>query len=448
MEHLTHSHSTRRKKLLNGFWKERKLHAGSNGGDCTGEVMCKGKWLRLFEFWRRCQASLSSSLLLANLVLACGAASTGPDEGGVRERWYQVQNGQAWARPAVLGNTVIFGTGDGHIVARDVDGGILRWSTRVGNQAISGANLLVRQGVVVAPVSSYTVGLDAATGRELWRYEAPLDTVGRPSGTAQPGQVALSRIDADDATVYIPAWGASVSAVDLQSGAIRWIWQPGRMQGDTAASGVFRSGSMGVRVSGDTVLATVWHYVTSLGGTSEAWVVALNRLTGSELWRVRLPHQGSGVVISTPPALHNNLIIVRTLHARVYAIDRTTRQLMWEFTSPTSSLSTVSAPEVRDGTVYVDGGDQRLYSIRAVDGAVRWTSAFPAQITADILVTDRRITFTNGGELFVIDRETGAHVATARQPRTHDSLFSSATQFANGLVFASVGDGAWCFEEP
>lgn len=381
-------------------------------------------------------------------ALACTAAATGPDASGVRERWYHGQGGQAWARPAVLGNTVYFGTGEGQIIARAVDTGLPTWSSVVGNSQINGANLLARRDILIAPVGGFTVGLDAATGQEVWRYEAPLDTVGRPPGNARPGQVALSRIDADETTVYIPAWGASVSAVDLRSGATRWIWQPGPMEGDTGTSGVFRSGSMGVRVSGDTVFATVWHYVTPLGGTSESWVVALDRPTGSELWRVRLPHQGAGVVISAPPAIYNNLVIVRTLHARVYALDRTTRKIVWEFRAPSANLSTVSAPEVHSGTVYIDGGDQTLYALRAADGSVVWSSPFPAQISADMLVTDRRITFTNGSELFVVDRETGVRVATAKQPRTHDPLFSSPAQFARGLVFVTVADGAWCFEEP
>lgn len=48
------------------------------------------------------------------------------------------------------------------------------------------------------------MGLDAVTGRELWRYAAPLDTVDagpRPN----PGQVVEAHVDADDAMVYIPA---------------------------------------------------------------------------------------------------------------------------------------------------------------------------------------------------------------------------------------------------
>lgn len=395
------------------------------------------------------RGSLILPLAISTLVGWSCRNSSGPADGGVRERWYQSQPGWAWARPAVSGNTVFFGTGDGQIIARDVGTGNPRWATRVGPDPVNGANIVVRSGVLVAPILNYTIGIEAATGRMLWRYEAPHDTTGSSPGAAtRPGQVVLSRIDADDATVYIPAWGASVSAVDLATGALRWVWQPGLIAGDTAASGVFRSGSMSVRVGGDTVFATMWHNVNRQGGTSEAWVVALERLTGLELWRVRLPYQGSGVLIGGAPALSGNLVIVHTVSARTYAIDRTTQAIAWEFTVPIPTLSTIAQAEVFGNVVYVDGGDGRIYALRPNDGAVIWSGEFSSQTAKDMLVTERRIILTDGGKLFVLDRQTGARIATVTQPRTQDPLFSSPAAFADGLVFVSVADAAWCFEEP
>ncbi len=374
--------------------------------------------------------------------------SSGPSDGGVRERWYQAQPGWAWARPAVSGNTVYFGTGDGQIIARDVSNGNPRWAARFGADPVKGANILVKSGVVVAPILNYTVGIEAATGRVLWRYEAPHDTTGNaPGAITRPGQVVLSRIDADDATVYIPAWGASVSAVDLATGAPRWVWQPGPITGDTAVSGVFRSGSMSVRVGGDTVFATMWHYVNRQGGTSEAWVVAIERTTGVEIWRVKLPYQGSGVLIDGAPALYGNLVIVHTVSGRTYAIDRTTQEIAWEFTVP-NTLSTDAQAEVYAGIIYVDAGDGRIYALRPNDGGVIWSGEFSSQTARDMLVTERRIVLTDGGKLYVLDRQTGARIATVTQPRTHDPLFSSPAAFADGLVFVTVAEAAWCFEEP
>lgn len=386
--------------------------------------------------------------LMLALAGSCRDPS-GTDTDGVKEKWYLAQVGYSNARPAVLGSLVYFGTGDGQIIARDVTSGRVNWTTAVANGSVQGANLVGRGDVVVAPVLSYTVGLDASTGRELWRYEAPDDTTGLASGTAPgPGSVAQSRIDGDASTVFIPAWGASLSAVNLHSGTVQWVWKPGAIAGDTAASGVFRSGSMGARVSGDTVFVTLWHYLNRAGVTSEAWVVAIDKVTGTEFWRVKLPYQGAGVLIQTAPVVYRNLVIVHTLSGRTYAIDRLSQTISWEFTPPGTLRSTTAGPEVFGDAVYVDGGDGRIYALRAADGARLWSYDFQAQTTRDMLATNRRLIFTQGNLLHVLDRLTGLRVAVTSQPRTNDPLFASAPAFSDGLVFVAVADAAWCFEEP
>jgi len=382
--------------------------------------------------------------VILGLASCSSQNSLGPGEGGVKERWYQPQAGWAGARPGVSDGTVYFGTGNGHIVARNVTTGVPRWTTRVGPDPVNGANILVRGGVVIAPVRNYTVGIDAQTGVVLWNYPSPDDF----AGSGNPGQVVRSRIDSDEGTVYIPAWGASVSAVDIRTGTARWVWRPGPIAGDTGVAGAFRSGSMGVHVNGETVFATMWHFLNQQGGISEAWVVALERLTGVELWRVKLPYQGSGTLIHGAPVTYGQLVIVHTLSGRTYAIDRNTRGIAWEFTVPSARLSTNAQTEILGDEVYIDGGDSNIYALNAANGTVRWTAPFASQTTTDILVTQRRVTFTEGGTLYVLDRQTGARIAAVSQPRTHDPLFSSPAAYADGLVFVTVAEAAWCFEEP
>lgn len=184
------------------------------------------------------------------------------------------------------------------------------------------------------------------------------------------------------------------------------------------------------------------------GVTSEAWLIALDRESGRELWRMKLPYQGAGVLIEGAPAVYRNLVIVHTLSARTYAIDRASQRVAWEFMAPGAKLSTISGPALYGDLVYVDGGDEHIYALRASDGISIWAADFPSQATRDILVTDRRIIFTNGGTLFVLDRESGNQVASVAQPRTHDPLFGSSPVFSDGFVFVTVADAAWCFEEP
>lgn len=193
------------------------------------------------------------------------------------------------------------------------------------------------------------MGLDATSGAERWRHAAPPDV---PLGGAQarPGAVVMSHVDADDATVFVPAWGASVSAVDLRTGAVRWAWVPGPTAGDTAAAGRFRSGAQGVRVSGDTVFATAWHALDAQGLKTEPWVVALDKGTGRELWRVVLPQYTGGLTITGAPALHRDLVVVTSVGGHAWAIDRTTRQVAWHHV-PQTQFATFAGAAVYDGTV-------------------------------------------------------------------------------------------------
>jgi serine/threonine-protein kinase len=205
---------------------------------------------------------------------------------------------------------------------------------------------------------------------------------------------------------------------------------------------------MGVQVSGDTVFATMWHWLNRAGVSSEAWVVAIDKLTGAEFWRVRLPYQAAGVLIQTAPAVYKNLVIVHTLSGRTYAIDRSSQTVAWEFTPAGPLHSTTAGPELAGDEVYVDGGDGNIYALHAADGSRVWSYAFEAQTTRDMLATDRRLIFTQGSLLYILDRSTGSRVAVTGQPRTTDPLFASAPAVAEGLVFVSVAGAAWCFEEP
>jgi outer membrane protein assembly factor BamB len=380
------------------------------------------------------------------MVVACNHRSTGIENDDVRQRWYRAQRGESSARPAIAGTFVYFGTGDGKVVARDRNTGNEQWTTTVSNTnaAVQGANLIARSGTVVVPVVSHVVGIDGTTGQERWRFNAPPDTVGN-GPKSLPGSVIKTRIDANDDVVLIPAWGASVSAVDLRDGAVRWTWQPGPAPSDTATSGVFRSGSMGVRISGNTAYATVWHFRDRQGLTSEAWLVALDVATGRELWRYVQPAYTGGVNVQGAPGFAGNLVIFATVGGHITAIDRTTHNVVWA-SAPETRFATVTQAEVVDNVVYADGGDERLYALSAATGSVLWSSpTFSA--SEDLLVTPKAIYHVNGGKIRIVNRANGRIVATVGVQDLDDAI-ESPPAFADGAIFVNVTAAAWSFDEP
>lgn len=359
-----------------------------------------------------------------------------------RQLWFQPQQGFSDSRPVVVGDLVIFGTGDDKLVARRRSDGSAVWSTNVG-QPVWGERLVARNGVVVASLLQTTVAVVAASGVILWYYAAPRDTI---DGNTLPGQVMDNRIDADDQTVFIPAWGASVSAVDLASGTLRWVWQASRTVTDTEAISLFPSGASGVRVSGDTVYATVWHNLVRSGVSSEIWVVALDKHTGRELWRFTLPCYWGGACIDGAPAIYRSLVIVND-GSHEFAIDSRTQQIAWDFHT-TPAVTTVSESELYGDVVYHDGGDRTIYALSAATGALVWKAPIPNTATSDLLVTDQRVIFSNGMFMEAIDRTTGKFILDQQTRGGLNMPITSPAAADARQIFVSVWGGAWSFVEP
>lgn len=362
----------------------------------------------------------------------------------VRERWMQPQPGIGLSRPVVVGDLVVFSAGGGELIARRLATGEAVWQVQVSpTEPIAGAHLLESTGVVVAAARHSVHGVDAATGAVLWNYTTPVDSV--DDVNPRPGLVDGARLDADAATVYVPAWGASVSALDLRTGAVRWVWRP-------PAGTPNRTGSMGVRVSGDTVLATVWHFLNSTGTQSESWLVALDGGTGRQLWALVLPAPGYLVDIECAPAIWGRLALVNTGNGQLFAVDRFTRAIVWQTpvadTQGQGLLQTTASPAVEGDVVYHDAGTAELIARNTADGRLLWKVPASAEFVADLTVTPRRVTGTTYGYMRVFDRASGRLVAEFQQPRTGDPLIASAPAVAGRQLFVGVNGAAWSFDEP
>ncbi|HKW08772.1 MAG TPA: PQQ-binding-like beta-propeller repeat protein [Gemmatimonadaceae bacterium] len=424
--------------------KRRRLLSGIVA---TVATLCEAVWRLTHRVWTSSASVLLATFVSCTLLGQAGChdpptASTGQ---GVRELWSQSQNGESQARPLVSNDIVYFGTGTGEIVARDFETGHMRWSTRVSFQSeIAGANMTLRSGVLVATGVWVVAGIDATTGVLRWTYTTPPDTVDAGANPA-PGQLVVAHIDANDQVVYVPAWGASVSAVDLQSGQAGWVWHWTRTASDTAAN-VFRSGAVGTRVSGDTVFVTGWHSRDRVGLTSENWLLALDRRTGQELARVTVASGTGGVSIFGSPALHGNQVIFAGVGGRVWAVDRSTWRVAWQFAAK-PKFSTLIAAELHGDTLYIDGGDEYLYAINAADGSPIWKANTGTGATRDLLVTDARVYYPTQGRLKVFDKGTGTFVAEASVQKLGD-IFETPPTFARSRVFVATTPEALSLAEP
>lgn len=386
--------------------------------------------------------------MLPRLVVTCAAAFAavgcsnglnGSSGNGVRERWFHAQAGYGQARPAVLDELVFFATGAGDVVARDRNSGSLKWSARVANSQVTGYDFAVTDGVVAVAIAYETVGLDGRTGAILWRYRAPLDSLGPQPPAA--GYVRGARIAASSGTVFIPAWGASVTAVHARTGAIRWTWH--------SPSARFRTGAVGVNVSGDTAFVGGWDFLDATGSHSVPWVMALAVSSGRLLWHTLLAdYPSGGLSMNGAPALTSRHVVAAALGGDAWGLERSNGRIAW-YRAPQSQRATVAQAEAWDDVAYIDGGDEHLYALNAANGHELWRALFHAGTVVDMLVTERNVYVVNGPTVTVFHRQSGQVARTDAPSRSGAiEIFGSAPAADRGRVFVTVSGGAWSFDEP
>jgi alcohol dehydrogenase (cytochrome c) len=115
---------------------------------------------------------------------------------------------------ALWGERLFIGTSDAHVVALDVHTGKVAWDTRVGDfkarEGLTGGPLLAAgrvmigttgTGVGAKPGGPQLVGLDAATGKELWR----IGTIAKPGDAGGESWNGVPFLDRSGASVWTPA---------------------------------------------------------------------------------------------------------------------------------------------------------------------------------------------------------------------------------------------------
>jgi outer membrane protein assembly factor BamB len=145
-----------------------------------------------------------------------------------------------------------------------------------------------------------------------------------------------------EGTVYAGAGDGRLYAVEAQTGAV--LWEIGGFEALEATGAI----------AGDVLV---------VGGYSKR-VLALNRLTGEELWSFT-----SGYVVQAAPLLVENQVYIATDHS-VYALDLPTGQLLWEAaTGETDAF--MSGPAYEAGVLYATGGNI-LLALESATGKEIW----------------------------------------------------------------------------
>ena len=268
------------------------------------------------------------------------------------------------------------------------------------------------------------VALDNENGSQLW---PPVSFETSSSGgfgcAAQSTAVAIYGTPAiDGELVYIGCFDGKVRAINVETGAIRWIYP--------------REGSIHTMIGGP-VVAQGKVFIGSVGGI----VYALDAATGDFIWQF----EAGGEIWSTP-SIAGDTLFIGSFNKNLYALDIATGEEKWQQSFETQG-SIVSTPLVYENTVYIASFDRHIYALDATSGEKIWQ--YPAEnetenkpkkwFWASPVIHNNTIYAPNmDGKIYVLDTaDSGASITIINL----ESAISSSPVVAGDKIFIATEDG-------
>ena len=270
--------------------------------------------------------------------------------------------------PVVVGDSVFFGSGDGHLYALDRANGALRWKFKTGD--VVHASPAYAGGVLYfGSWDSYFYAVDAKTGQEKWRFHGGEDPVAHNQVGFQSSAAVV------DGVVYVGCRDSNFYAIDAATGKELW-------RVNNAGSWVITSPAV---VDGRVIFAT----------SDTALFYIVDAHTGKEIGK-----QQAKAYMFGSPAVARGVVYQPLTNGMLDARNAANGELLWTFRTETSKEnagwaltsdgrfnmpllfpsnngeesirgagkqfatgSMFSSPLVANNTVYIGSTDGNLYAI-------------------------------------------------------------------------------------
>ena len=346
-------------------------------------------------------------------------------QGGIR--WSTRTGGVVRSTPAISGERLFVGSGDGFLYALDRTDGSVQWRFDAGSP-VHASPAIAGGLVVAASLGGKIFAVDRNSGASRWSMETgaalPLNT-GRGGGW----DIVVSSPTIVDDTVYVGGRDGSLYALDLATGTQIWKASTGGRVRATPS------------VSGDLVVT----------GSFDGRVYAFDRRTGAERWVHRtegdtLDSNKFGYdrrAVQSTAAIVDGTVYLGARDGGLYAIDLTTGKRKWRASHGTSWV--VGSPAVAGGRVYAGSSDGHfIQALDAATGRELWRKQTGANVLAsptlagnDLVIATYR-TDAPIGELRVLDPATGNE---RWRLRLNESIVSSPV-IANREVYLGTDAGS------
>lgn len=289
-----------------------------------------------------------------------------------KQRWRFRTGGEILAQPLATPQGFYVGSGDGRFYAVDREGK-QRWSLVVGVPVYSPA-VLAEDRIIFAANNGHVYAVKPENGEKLWESTAPQYSI-------------ESRPVVHGGRVYYGCWDGYVYALDLADGSVRW-----KTQGAGAAASLpgvaryYSPADAAPAIVGERLWIADRMFrvsvlepqsgarleerkdVSSVAPSADGGAVYLRGTDGQlrkvaadgrELWSA--PAQTN--IVPSAPAEQEGVVFSTSATGRVFALDAGDGHRLWEYQA-TPGLYVFSDPLAREGVVYITGMDGSLTALR------------------------------------------------------------------------------------
>ncbi|MBN1772995.1 MAG: PQQ-like beta-propeller repeat protein [Deltaproteobacteria bacterium] len=354
-----------------------------------------------------------------------GRADAAPRPGG--RRWSFPTGKGIFSSPVVAGDgTVYVGSADRTFYALRPDG-TQRWSFATGEIIDSSALLDDAGRVIFGSGDGRLYALDAADGRELWRFEADDPSVNDAFINWFEGNVAVG----PNGDLYAPNDNFFVYALDRTTGAVRWrlelpdqTWSLAAVDPDSGR--LYFGNNNLLRMLGDNL-----------------WAMEPD---GTVAWT----HATDGTIAASPLLTADGLLVVGGFDGYLRAYDAATGTERWTFAARDHLYA--SPAQLADGTLVQPAADGTVYALDPADGSPRWAFDAREPIRSSPAVDgDGRIWFGAGdGRLYALNPDGTLHWSLRLIDEDRNDLNGSPALGADAVYIAGENGGVhsvpydWC----
>jgi len=308
--------------------------------------------------------------------------------------WEHEVEGPVPATAVVADGRVFVGTLAGPVLALDLASGEVLWSFDK-ELGVEGAACLAEDLVCFGDADGKVHGLDRETGESRWVYETE-DSIagGLNSYRSESGQTFLL-VGSDDFFLHAidAADGSRVWAVETQN-YIRGAPSVDQESGvvifggcdevlrliDAETGDLVRQVDVGAYMANSCAVRDRIAYLAHYAGE----VLAVDLENGDSIWT----HDADGTEFVASPAVTADRVYVAGRDQKLRCLDRSTGDLLWEFTA---RKGIDSSPVVTENAVFFGSDDGRVYAVNPVDGSELWAYEIGARINASPAVAQGRL---------------------------------------------------------